>query len=59
MAKNKTTFTGVKIDDFLDSYVDNEQKKADSLQLIKLMSEWSGFDPKCGAIDNWFRELPL
>ncbi|MEX2484660.1 MAG: DUF1801 domain-containing protein [Brumimicrobium sp.] len=46
MAKNKTTFTGVKIDDFLDSYVDNEQKKADSLQLIKLMSEWSGFEPK-------------
>jgi hypothetical protein len=46
MAKNKTTFTEIKVLDFLNSYVDNEQKKADSFQLIELMSEWSGFEPK-------------
>lgn len=46
MAKNKTTSTEVNVLDFINSYVDNEQKKADSLQLITLMSEWSGFEPK-------------
>ena len=32
--------------DFINSYVDNEQKKADSFRLIGLMREWSGFEPK-------------
>lgn len=46
MAKNKTTETQVDVFDFIESYVDNDQKKADSYQLIELMKEWSGFDPK-------------
>lgn len=46
MAKNKTTFTEIKVVDFINSFVDNDQKKADSYQLIELMSEWSGFEPK-------------
>jgi len=46
MAKNKTTYTDVNVIDFINSYVDNEQKKADSLRLIELMREWSGFEPK-------------
>ncbi|WP_296148998.1 DUF1801 domain-containing protein [uncultured Flavobacterium sp.] len=47
MAKqNKTTETEVNVIDFINSFVEEEQKKADSLQLIKLMSEWSGFEPK-------------
>ncbi|MGO4710491.1 DUF1801 domain-containing protein [Chryseobacterium sp. 2TAF14] len=46
MAKTKTTYTEISITDFLDSYVDNEQKKADSLQLIELMKEWSDSEPK-------------
>ena len=46
MAKTKTTYTGQDVIDFLDSYVDNEQKKADSFRLIELMQEWSGFEPK-------------
>lgn len=46
MAKNKTTETKVDVKMFIESYVDNDQKKADSLQLIKLMSKWSGFKPK-------------
>ena len=44
--KNKTVYTDVNVLDFIESYVDNEQKKADSLQLIKLLQEWSGFEPK-------------
>lgn len=46
MAKTKTTYTEINVKDFLDSYVDNEQKKTDSLQLIELMQEWSDSEPK-------------
>ena len=46
MAKTKTTYTAIDVKDFLDSYVDNEQKKTDSLQLIELMKEWSDSEPK-------------
>lgn len=46
MAKNKTTETEVNVTDFINSYVDNEQKRIDSFQLIELMREWSGFEPK-------------
>jgi len=46
MAKNKTTETEVSVTDFINSYVDNEQKKADSFRLIQLMKEWSGLEPK-------------
>ncbi|MFC0426632.1 MULTISPECIES: DUF1801 domain-containing protein [Chryseobacterium] len=46
MAKTKTTYTEIDVKDFLDSYVDNEQKKTDSLQLIELMQEWSDSEPK-------------
>ncbi len=46
MAKNKTTETEINALDFINSYVDNDQKKADSFRLIELMREWSGFEPK-------------
>ncbi|WP_420573306.1 DUF1801 domain-containing protein [Kordia sp.] len=46
MAKNKTTETEVNVFEFIDSYVDKEQKKQDSHKLIELMSEWSGFEPR-------------
>lgn len=46
MAKNKTTVTEISVFDFITSFVDDEQKKADSLRLIELMQEWSGFEPK-------------
>lgn len=46
MAKTKTTYTEVNVIDFINSYVDNDQKKADSFRLVELMREWSGFEPK-------------
>lgn len=46
MARTKTTYTGIDVMDFVNSYLDNEQKKADSFRLIELMQEWSGFEPK-------------
>lgn len=44
--KNETAETEISVIDFLNSFVDNEQKKLDSLELIKLMSKWSGFKAK-------------
>jgi len=44
--KNKTTETEVNVMDFINSFVDNEQKKQDSFTIIELMKKWSGFEPK-------------
>jgi len=46
MAKTKTTYTGVNVIDFINSYANNDQKKADSFRLVDLMRKWSGFEPK-------------
>ncbi|MDP5100779.1 MAG: DUF1801 domain-containing protein [Nonlabens sp.] len=46
MASTKTTYTEEDVLEFVNSYVEKEQKKADSLKLIALMREWSGFEPK-------------
>ena len=46
MAKTKTHETEVNVIDFINTYVDNDSKKADSFRFIELMSEWSGFEPK-------------
>lgn len=44
--KNKTNETQVDVKEFINSWVENDQKKAESFQLIELMSKWSGFEPK-------------
>ena len=46
MAKNKTAETEIKVKDFINSYVDNDQKKMESFQLVDMMTKWSGFEPK-------------
>lgn len=46
MAKNKTTETDADVIKFINSYVDDDRKKTDSFQLIELMQNWSGFEPK-------------
>jgi hypothetical protein len=46
MAKTKTIKTEINVTDFINSYVDNDLKKADSFKLIELMSEWARFEPK-------------
>jgi len=46
MASNKTIETEASVTNFINSTVDNEQKKADSFQLIDLMEKWSGFKPR-------------
>lgn len=44
--KNKTKETEVDVTDFVNSFVENEAKKADSFKLIELMTKWSGFEPR-------------
>lgn len=46
MSQNKTTETELDVAEFINSYVENDQKKLDSFQLIKLMKKWSGLEPK-------------
>ncbi|NJK71642.1 MAG: DUF1801 domain-containing protein [Thermales bacterium] len=46
MAKTKTVYTGQDVSEFLESFVQNQQKKADSYRLISLMQEWSNSKPK-------------
>lgn len=46
MAKNKTQITEVKVEDFIESFANTEQKKQDSFELIKLMKKATGFEPK-------------
>lgn len=38
--------TKVDVYEFIDDYVDQEQKKTDSLQLIDLLAKWSGCKPQ-------------
>src|SRR5688572_14989069 len=45
MSTTKTKYTEVNVTDFINAYADSDQKKADSLQLVELMQEWSGYEP--------------
>ncbi|WP_140938920.1 DUF1801 domain-containing protein [Sphingobacterium lumbrici] len=46
MAKNKTTETDKDVEEFIHSFADTEQKRKDSFELIKLMKDLSGYEPK-------------
>src|SRR5690554_5451716 len=46
MAKTKTTHTETNVTDFINAFVETDQKKADSFRLIELMREWSDTEPK-------------
>lgn len=46
MTTLKTQFTSESVTDFINSFVDTEQKKKDSFELIELMRKVSGFEPK-------------
>jgi hypothetical protein len=47
MAKeNKTTETNASVIDFIESFVQSKQKIADSFELIEIMKECSGMEPK-------------
>lgn len=43
---NKTVVTDVNVHDFIRSFADTEQKRKDSFELLKIMQEYTGFEPK-------------
>jgi hypothetical protein len=46
MAKNKTTTTNKNVLYFIQEFADTDQKRKDSLELLKLFRKISGFEPK-------------
>lgn len=46
MAKPKTTYTSADVHEFINSFADTEQKRKDSFELIKLMQDFTGYEPK-------------
>lgn len=46
MAKNKTTTTDANVENFINTFADTEQKRKDSFELIKLMQDFTGYEPK-------------
>ena len=46
MAELKTKQTNQDVIEFINSFADTEQKRVDSLEIVKLMQEFTGFEPK-------------
>ncbi|MDP2302261.1 MAG: DUF1801 domain-containing protein [Ignavibacteria bacterium] len=46
MAEIKTKQTNADVLEFVNTFTDTEQKRKDSFELIKLMQEFTGFEPK-------------
>jgi hypothetical protein len=46
MAEIKTKQTNANVQDFINSFADTEQKRKDSFELLKLMQDFTGCEPK-------------
>ena len=46
MAELKTKQNDADVYDFIQSFADTEQKKKDSVEILKLMQDFTGYDPK-------------
>lgn len=46
MAELKTKKTEADVTEFINSFADTEQKRNDSFELLKLMRDFTGFEPK-------------
>jgi hypothetical protein len=46
MAELKTKKTEASVVEFINAFADTEQKKKDSMELLKLMQDFTGFEPK-------------
>lgn len=46
MGELKTKKTIASVHDFIEAFVETEQKKKDSYALLNFMQQWTGFDPK-------------
>jgi len=46
MAELKTKQTNADVTEFINSFANTEQKKKDSFELVKLMQDFTGYEPK-------------
>lgn len=46
MAKNKTNYTSADVHEFIDAFADTDQKRQDSFELVKIMQDITGCEPK-------------
>ena len=46
MAELKTKQNSASVHDFINSFADTEQKRTDSFELLRLMQDLTGFEPK-------------
>lgn len=46
MTKNKTTETEMSVIDFINTFVEDEAKRNDAFELLKIMQNVTGFEPK-------------
>ena len=46
MAELKTNQNNADVSEFINSFADSEQKRKDSFELIRLMQDFTGFEPK-------------
>lgn len=46
MAELKTKKTDASVKDFINAFADTEQKKKDSFELLKIMQDFTGYEPK-------------
>src|SRR5690554_6030023 len=46
MAEIKTKATDADVHDFINTFADTDQKKKDSFQLLQLMQDFTGYEPK-------------
>ena len=46
MAELKTKLNDADVHAFINSYADSDQKKQDSFEILKLMQDFTGFEPK-------------
>jgi hypothetical protein len=46
MAELKTRQTNADVSEFIKSFADTEQKRNDSFELLKLMQDFTGFEPR-------------
>lgn len=46
MAALKTQRTGADVHEFINSFADTEQKRKDSFEILKLMQDFTGYEPR-------------
>jgi len=46
MAKTKTNYTTADVHEFINSFADTDQKRQDSFELLKIMQDITGCEPK-------------